>query len=62
MVERPLALSQLVRLCAASPLIAHHIRRYPLVIDELLDSGPWLAPPRLAAFVAESSVTCMVPF
>ena len=49
LVERPLALSQLVRLCAASPLIAHHIRRYPLVIDELLDPRSLYAPLRKAA-------------
>ena len=37
LVERPLALSQLVRLCSGSVLIANHVQRYPLVIDEMLD-------------------------
>lgn len=37
LVENPLALSQLVRLCAASPLISHQLARYPVLLDELLD-------------------------
>jgi glutamate-ammonia-ligase adenylyltransferase len=52
LVERPLALSQLVRLCAGSALIADHIRQYPLVIDELLDSRTLYMPlhkPELSA-------------
>ncbi|MEM7504901.1 MAG: bifunctional [glutamate--ammonia ligase]-adenylyl-L-tyrosine phosphorylase/[glutamate--ammonia-ligase] adenylyltransferase, partial [Pseudomonadota bacterium] len=53
LVERPLAMSQLVRLSAASPLIAHHIRRYPLVIDELLDTRSLYAPLRKAALEEE---------
>ena len=35
--ERPIALSQLVALCAASPWIAKHVRQHPLLLDELLD-------------------------
>lgn len=37
LVENPLALSQLVKLCAASPLISHQLARYPVLLDELLD-------------------------
>ncbi|MEM7406049.1 MAG: bifunctional [glutamate--ammonia ligase]-adenylyl-L-tyrosine phosphorylase/[glutamate--ammonia-ligase] adenylyltransferase [Pseudomonadota bacterium] len=53
LVERPLAMSQLVQLTAASPLIAHHIRRYPLVIDELLDTRTLYSPLRKAALETE---------
>ncbi|UPH46265.1 bifunctional [glutamate--ammonia ligase]-adenylyl-L-tyrosine phosphorylase/[glutamate--ammonia-ligase] adenylyltransferase [Methylophaga pinxianii] len=37
LVENTLALSQLVKLCAASPLISHQLARYPVLLDELLD-------------------------
>jgi len=37
LVERPLALSQLVRLSAQSLLISHQLARHPLLLDELLD-------------------------
>jgi len=37
LVERPLALSQLVQLCAASPWIARLMQRHPVLLDELLD-------------------------
>ncbi len=37
--EYPAALKQLVELCAASPWIAHLLSRYPVLLDELLDSG-----------------------
>ena len=37
LVENPLALSQLVKLCAASSWIAKHLARYPVLLDELLD-------------------------
>jgi len=36
--EYPQALEQLVRLCAASPWIASLLSRYPVLLDELLDS------------------------
>ena len=44
LAERPLALSQLVRLCAASPWIARHLGRHPLLLDELLDPRSLYAP------------------
>ncbi|KAA9002505.1 bifunctional [glutamate--ammonia ligase]-adenylyl-L-tyrosine phosphorylase/[glutamate--ammonia-ligase] adenylyltransferase [Affinibrenneria salicis] len=34
--SRP-ALAQLIRLCAASPMVASQLARYPLLLDELLD-------------------------
>ena len=37
LIEYPGALQQLVRLCAASPWIAHLLARYPILLDELLD-------------------------
>ena len=37
LVEYPVALSQLVKLCAASPWIAHLLARHPILLDELLD-------------------------
>lgn len=44
LVENPLALSQLVKLCAASVWIAEYLARYPLLLDELLDPGTLYAP------------------
>ena len=37
LVENPLALSQLVKLCAASPWISSQLARHPMLLDELLD-------------------------
>ena len=37
LVENPLALSQLVKLCAASPWISGQLVRHPVLLDELLD-------------------------
>ena len=45
LVENPMALSQLVRLCAASPWIAHYLSRYPQLLDELLDPRSLYQPP-----------------
>jgi len=44
LVENPMALSQLVRLCAASPWVAHHLSHYPQLLDELLDPRTLYAP------------------
>jgi glutamate-ammonia-ligase adenylyltransferase len=44
LVERPLALSQLVQLCAASPRIAHEIARHAVLLDEFLDPRQLYAP------------------
>lgn len=37
LVENPMALSQLIKLCAASPLISHQLAQFPVLLDELLD-------------------------
>jgi len=37
LVEYPMALSQLIRLCAGSVLITKLLTRYPLLLDDLLD-------------------------
>ncbi len=37
LVENPLALSQLIRLCSASPWISEQLARHPMLLDELLD-------------------------
>lgn len=51
--ENPMALSQLVRLCAASPWITRYLSQHPLVLDELLDPRTLYAPPDKAALAAE---------
>jgi glutamate-ammonia-ligase adenylyltransferase len=53
LIEHPLALSQLVKLCAASPWIAEHLSRYPLLLDELLDPRTLYAPLRREALAHE---------
>ncbi|HLA75401.1 MAG TPA: bifunctional [glutamate--ammonia ligase]-adenylyl-L-tyrosine phosphorylase/[glutamate--ammonia-ligase] adenylyltransferase [Gammaproteobacteria bacterium] len=42
--ENPLGLSQLVKLCAASPWISALLTRHPLLLDELLDPRTLYAP------------------
>ncbi|PLV60799.1 bifunctional [glutamate--ammonia ligase]-adenylyl-L-tyrosine phosphorylase/[glutamate--ammonia-ligase] adenylyltransferase [Erwinia sp. B116] len=37
LTEFPGALKHLIRLCAASPMVASQLARYPLLLDELLD-------------------------
>ena len=37
LIENPMALSQLVKLCAASPWIANWIAQHPILLDELID-------------------------
>jgi glutamate-ammonia-ligase adenylyltransferase len=57
LVENPMALSQLVRLCAASPWIAAQLARHPLLLDELIDPRTLYAPPHkegLARALAEA--------
>jgi len=44
LVEYPGALKQLVRLCAASPMVANQLARHPLLLDELLDSRTLYQP------------------
>ncbi len=44
LVENPLALSQLVRLTAASAWIAEYLTHHPILLDELLDPRALYAP------------------
>jgi len=44
LTENPAALSQLARLCAASPWIADQLARYPALLDELLDPRNLYSP------------------
>ncbi|MDX1606379.1 MAG: bifunctional [glutamate--ammonia ligase]-adenylyl-L-tyrosine phosphorylase/[glutamate--ammonia-ligase] adenylyltransferase [Candidatus Competibacterales bacterium] len=44
LLESPVALSQLVQLCAASPWIAHYLTRHPLLLDELLNPASLYRP------------------
>ncbi len=45
LIEHPLALSQLVRLCAASPWISQLLVKHPVLLDELLDPRSLYQPP-----------------
>ncbi|MDE2088512.1 MAG: bifunctional [glutamate--ammonia ligase]-adenylyl-L-tyrosine phosphorylase/[glutamate--ammonia-ligase] adenylyltransferase, partial [Gammaproteobacteria bacterium] len=53
LVENPLALSQLVRLLAASPWLAALLTRHPLLLDELLDPRTLYTPPDRAELEQE---------
>ncbi|TPW11960.1 MAG: glutamate-ammonia-ligase adenylyltransferase, partial [Halothiobacillaceae bacterium] len=44
LIEHPMALSQLVKLCSASHWVAEFIAQHPLVMDELLDPRALYAP------------------
>jgi glutamate-ammonia-ligase adenylyltransferase len=60
LVENPVALSQLVKLVAASPWIAHWIARHPIVLDELLDPRDLYAPLTRAS-LADELRRCLAP-
>jgi len=53
LIENPMALSQLVRLCAASPWITRYLSRHPMLLDELLDPRSLYAPPDKAELARE---------
>ena len=53
LVENPVALSQLARLCSASPWIASQLTRYPQLLDELLDPRTLYSPPSRAEIQGE---------
>lgn len=48
--EFPGALKHLIRLCAASPMIASKLARYPLLLDELLDPNTLYQPTATDAY------------
>nr|WP_237467818.1 bifunctional [glutamate--ammonia ligase]-adenylyl-L-tyrosine phosphorylase/[glutamate--ammonia-ligase] adenylyltransferase [Vibrio stylophorae] len=50
LLEHPVALSQLVRLCAESAMIAEQLAQYPLLLDELLDSQALYDPTPLGEY------------
>ncbi|WP_374759145.1 bifunctional [glutamate--ammonia ligase]-adenylyl-L-tyrosine phosphorylase/[glutamate--ammonia-ligase] adenylyltransferase [Arhodomonas aquaeolei] len=51
--ENPMALSQLVQLCSASPWIARLLARHPVLLDELLDPRTLYTPLRREALAGE---------
>ncbi|HYW03251.1 MAG TPA: bifunctional [glutamate--ammonia ligase]-adenylyl-L-tyrosine phosphorylase/[glutamate--ammonia-ligase] adenylyltransferase [Gammaproteobacteria bacterium] len=53
LAENPMALSQLARLCAASPWITAFVARHPVLLDELLDPRTLYAPPERAGLENE---------
>ncbi len=53
LVENPLALSQLVKLCSASEWIAHYLNQHPILLDELMDAASLYAPLTREALAAE---------
>ncbi|HEY0720718.1 MAG TPA: bifunctional [glutamate--ammonia ligase]-adenylyl-L-tyrosine phosphorylase/[glutamate--ammonia-ligase] adenylyltransferase [Gammaproteobacteria bacterium] len=60
LVENPIALSQLVRLCGASPWIVELLTRSPHLLDELLDPRTLYHPPPRAEFENELRQRLMV--
>ncbi|NCU01573.1 bifunctional [glutamate--ammonia ligase]-adenylyl-L-tyrosine phosphorylase/[glutamate--ammonia-ligase] adenylyltransferase [Candidatus Macondimonas diazotrophica] len=55
LIDHPTALSQLVRLCAASPWLAEYLARHPMLLDELLDARSLYAPPDALVVAGEVS-------
>ncbi|EAR53934.1 putative glutamate-ammonia-ligase adenylyltransferase [Photobacterium sp. SKA34] len=53
LVEHPAALQQLIRLCAASPMVANQLALYPLLLDELLDPQHLYKPTELTSYKDE---------
>lgn len=53
LVEYPAALSHLICLCAASPMVANQLSRYPLLLDELLDTATLYQPVAPDAYRSE---------
>lgn len=53
LVENPMALSQLVHLCSASPWITQQLSQFPMLLDELLDPRTLYVPPSRDELEAE---------
>ncbi|NRF16740.1 bifunctional [glutamate--ammonia ligase]-adenylyl-L-tyrosine phosphorylase/[glutamate--ammonia-ligase] adenylyltransferase [Vibrio coralliilyticus] len=51
--EHPAALTQLVRLCTASPMISEQLGRYPILLDELIDPQQLYNPVPLESYHTE---------
>lgn len=45
LLENPMVLSQLVKLCSASPWIARYLQQLPILLDELMDPRSLYQPP-----------------
>ncbi len=50
---QPMVLSQLIRLCAASPWLAEYLAKHPILLDELIDPNALYAPPNRKNLEAE---------
>ncbi|MFK5913608.1 MAG: bifunctional [glutamate--ammonia ligase]-adenylyl-L-tyrosine phosphorylase/[glutamate--ammonia-ligase] adenylyltransferase [Woeseiaceae bacterium] len=47
LLESPMVLSQLIKLCSASPWIARYLQQLPILLDELMDPRSLYHPPDL---------------
>jgi len=45
LLENPMVLSQLIKLCSASPWIARYLQQLPILLDELMDPRSLYVPP-----------------
>lgn len=45
LLENPMVLSQLIKLCSASPWIARYLQQLPILLDELMDPRSLYQPP-----------------
>ncbi|MBE2897121.1 bifunctional [glutamate--ammonia ligase]-adenylyl-L-tyrosine phosphorylase/[glutamate--ammonia-ligase] adenylyltransferase [Pasteurellaceae bacterium HPA106] len=50
LLEYPNALNMVIRLSAASPMIAEQVAKYPILLDELLDTQTLFNPPHLSEY------------
>lgn len=50
LLEHPAALNMLIRLSAASPMIAEQVANYPILLDELLDHKTLFNPPPFSEY------------
>jgi len=48
LLENPMVLSQLIKLCSASPWIARYLQQLPILLDELMDPRSLYQPPEKA--------------
>lgn len=48
LLETPMVLSQLIKLCSASPWIARYLQQLPILLDELMDPRSLYLPPEKA--------------
>ncbi|WVD64493.1 bifunctional [glutamate--ammonia ligase]-adenylyl-L-tyrosine phosphorylase/[glutamate--ammonia-ligase] adenylyltransferase [Utexia brackfieldae] len=53
LIEYPVALKQLVKLCSVSPMISEQLSRYPILLDELIDLNSLYQTTALANYKSE---------